>query len=239
MAPLFEAFFDDAALFPPGNAPMAEAVAAHLARRGTHDGELVGPFVCPTARLDELRKALGHGHLELALVATVDELTDVLRRLAAQQNLTLVAVELRGPVGELPELPAGLRVFVERPWGDGFEVPDGAMLKLRCGGAEPSATPSSTQLGAAIEHCVRHDLAFKLTAGLHHAVRTDHEHGFLNVLAAVSVAIDGGDPVPSLLEHDAAALKVASPREVRQLFRSIGTCSIDEPLADLRDLELI
>jgi hypothetical protein len=239
MTALFGGFFDDAALFPPGNAPMADAVAAHLARRGTQDGQLVGPFVCPTARLDELRDVLGHGHLELALVSTVDELTDVRSRLAAQQNLTLAAVELRGPVEDLPELPVGLRVFVERSWCDSFEVPDGAMLKLRCGGAEVGDIPSSTQLGGAIEHCVRHDQPFKLTAGLHHAVRTDGQHGFLNVLAAVGAAIDGGDPVPMLLESDPAALKVTSPQEVRRLFRSSGTCSIDEPLADLRDLELI
>jgi hypothetical protein len=239
MPALFEAIFDDAALFPPGNAPMAEAVRAHLARRGTHDGQLVGPFVCPTARLDELRDALGHGHLELALVSTVDELAEVLGRLAAQQNLTLAAVELKGPVDDLPELPTGLRVFVERPWGNGFDVPAGAMLKLRCGGAEPSDTPSSAQLGSAIEHCVRHDLSFKLTAGLHHAVRTDRDHGFLNVLAAVGAAVDGGDPVPALLESDAAALKVSNPDAVRRLFRSVGTCSIDEPVADLHALELI
>jgi hypothetical protein len=239
MSSLFAAFFDDAALFPPGNAPMADAVAAHLARRGTQDGQLVGPFVCPTARLDELREVLGHGHLELALVSTVDELTDVLDQLAAQQNLTLAAVELRGPVDGLPELPANLRVFVERPWDSGFDIPDGAMLKLRCGGAEAGDVPSSTQLGGAIEHCVRHDQAFKLTAGLHHAVRTDGEHGFLNVLAAVGAASDGGDPVAVLDERDPAALKIGNPEAVRRLFRSIGTCSIDEPLADLRALELI
>lgn len=239
MPSTFTAFFDDAALFPPGNAPMSDAVRAHLARRGTHDGQLVGPFVCPAARLDELRDVLGHGHLELALVSTVDDLADVLGRLAAQRNLTLVAAELKGPVDQFPELPTGLRVFVERPWGEAFEVPAGAMLKLRCGGAEASDTPSSAQLGAAIEHCVRHDLAFKLTAGLHHAVRTDRDHGFLNVLAAVNAAIDGSDPVPALLETDPAALKVSNPDAVRRLFRSIGTCSIDEPFADLRALELI
>jgi hypothetical protein len=239
MSSLFSTFFDDAALFPPGNAPMTDAVAAHLARRGTHDGQLVGPFVCPTARLDELREELGHGHLDLALVSTVDELTDVRARLATQQNLTLVAVELKGQVQTVPELPAVLRVFVERSWCDSFEVPAGSMLKLRCGGAEAGDVPSSTQLGGAIEHCVRHDQPFKLTAGLHHAVRTDGQHGFLNVLAAVSAAIEGGDPVPALLESDPAALKVTSPQAVRRLFRSIGTCSIDEPLADLRDLELI
>lgn len=236
---MFGAFFDDAALFPPGNAPMADAVRVHLGRRGTADGQLVGPFVCSAARLDELRDALGHGHLELALVATVDDLTDVLGRLAAQQNLTLAAVELSGPVDALPELPTGLRVFVERPWADGFDVPAGAMLKLRCGGASTSDTPSSAQLGAAIERCVRHDLAFKLTAGLHHAVRTDADHGFLNVLAAVGAAVEGGDPVPMLQERDPAALKVSNPQEARRLFRSVGTCSIDEPLADLRALELI
>ncbi|MCW2750474.1 MAG: hypothetical protein JWR83_1584 [Aeromicrobium sp.] len=236
---MFKSFFDDAALFPPGNAPMDEGVRAHLARRGTADGQLVGPFVCQTARLEELRDALGHGHLELALVSTVDELADVLSRLAAQQNLTLAAVELKGPVDELPELPVGLRVFVERTWHDSHEVPEGAMLKLRCGGADVRDTPSACQLGGAIGHCVERDLPFKLTAGLHHAVRTERDHGFLNVLAAVNAAIDGSDPVPSLLESDAAALKVTNPVAVRRLFRSIGTCSIDEPLTDLRALELI
>ena len=239
MTSLFDAFFDDAALFPPGNAPMDQAVRAHLARRGTADGQLVGPFVCPTARLGELRDVLGHGHLELALVSTVDEFADVLGQLAAQQNLTLVAVELKGVVGELPELPIGLRVFVERNWHDSYALPEDAMLKLRCGGAEAADIPSSAQLAQAIEHCVEQDLPFKLTAGLHHAVRTEHEHGFLNVLAAVNAAIDGSDPVPLLLGRDAAALKVTNPYAVRRLFRSIGTCSIDEPLADLRELELI
>ncbi len=236
---MFHHFLDDAAIFPPGNLAMADAVSAHLARRGTPEGEHVGPFVCDAPRLGELRETLGHGHLELALVATVDDYVAVADELRSQQNLTLVAVELKGTVEELPGTPPGLRVFVERRWHDSYDVPDGAMLKLRCGGPDTRDTPSACQLGGAIEHCVQHDLPFKLTAGLHHAVRTDGEHGFLNVLAAVNAAIDGGDPVPALLESDPAALKVADPAAVRRLFRSIGTCSIDEPIADLRALELI
>ncbi len=113
------------------------------------------------------------------------------------------------------------------------------MLKLRCGGPDTRDTPSACQLGGAIEHCVKHDVPFKLTAGLHHAVRTERNLGFLNVLAAVDAAISGSDPVPALLESDPAALKVTDPTAVRRLFRSIGTCSIDEPLDDLRALELI
>ncbi|MEO6605218.1 MAG: hypothetical protein ABIN55_06365 [Aeromicrobium sp.] len=236
---LFGHFFDDAAIFPPGNMPMADAVSGHLARRGTPDGEYVGPFICSAARLDELREALGHGHLELALVATLDEFTKVADELAAQQNLTLAAVELNGPVDQLPQMPKGLRVFVERTWHDSYEVPAGAMLKLRCGGPDTRDTPSACQLGGAIQHCVEQDLPFKLTAGLHHAVRTERTLGFLNILVAVDNAIAGSDPVPALLEPDAAALKVSNPDAVRRLFRSIGTCSIDEPVDDLRALELI
>ena len=236
---MFRHFFDDAAIFPPGNMPMADAVSAHLSRRGTPEGEYVGPFVCSAARLGELREVLGHGHLELALVATVDEFTEVADDLKSQQNLTLAAIELKGPVDQLPPTPKGLRVFVERTWHESYEVPDGAMLKLRCGGPHTRDTPSACQLGGAIEHCVERDLPFKLTAGLHHAVRTDGDHGFLNILAAVNAAIDGSDPVPALLEPDAAALKVSNPDAVRRLFRSIGTCSIDEPLDDLRALELV
>ncbi len=93
---MFHHFLDDAAIFPPGNMAMDEAVNAHLARRGTPDGEYVGPFICSAARLGELREALGHGHLELSLVATVDELAVVGEELRTQQNLTLVAVELKG-----------------------------------------------------------------------------------------------------------------------------------------------
>ena len=50
---LFDGMFDDAALFPPGDAPMAAAVPAHRELRDRL-GSLVGPFVVPAPRLDEL-----------------------------------------------------------------------------------------------------------------------------------------------------------------------------------------
>ena len=50
--------FDDAALFPPAELPMPQAVAAHLAHRQAWYGPLVGPFVCPTKRLPELAAVL-------------------------------------------------------------------------------------------------------------------------------------------------------------------------------------
>ena len=41
---------DDAAIFPPGNSPMPEAVAAHGAYRTAPYSALVGPFVVSDAR---------------------------------------------------------------------------------------------------------------------------------------------------------------------------------------------
>ncbi len=46
---------DDAAIFPPGNAPLPEAVTAHLERRSTPYADLVGTFVVDDRRLPDLR----------------------------------------------------------------------------------------------------------------------------------------------------------------------------------------
>jgi hypothetical protein len=223
---MLTALLDDAALFPPGNAPMAEAIAAHLARRDEPDGAYVGPFVCPGSRLAELAEVLGDATIAVSLVG------DLPLPATFPAGVTVVAVEL-ADLSLLPDVPRGVRVFVERPWGSELDVPSGALLKLRCGGAY---VPSACQLGTAIRRCVDDAQPFKLTAGLHHAIRTSGEHGLLNVLAAVDTALRGDDPVPVLLADDAAALTVRDPQAVRALLLSVGTCSIDEPLTELRAL---
>ena len=43
---LFRRLVDDAAMFPPGDLPLADAVAAHRAHRTSPYADLVGPFVC-------------------------------------------------------------------------------------------------------------------------------------------------------------------------------------------------
>lgn len=53
---------DDAAIFPPGNSPMPEAVAAHGTHRTAPYSALVGPFVVSDTRLPEL--------LEVSAVST-------------------------------------------------------------------------------------------------------------------------------------------------------------------------
>jgi hypothetical protein len=70
------------------------------------------------------------------------------------------------------------------------------------------------------------------------------QHGFLNVLLGTLAAFDGGsrDEVVAVLEErDAARLEATDDvvTRARRWFTSFGTCSIDEPLADLLALDLL
>ncbi|NUS93208.1 MAG: hypothetical protein HOQ36_12500, partial [Nocardia sp.] len=54
---LLRGLCDDAALFPPGNAPLPEALAAHARYRNSGFAALVGPLIFPIPRLAELAAA--------------------------------------------------------------------------------------------------------------------------------------------------------------------------------------
>src|SRR5215472_3055340 len=127
--------------------------------------------------------------------------------------------------------------------------------KLRTGGVTAEAFPDESTLASCLTAVIDRRARFKCTAGLHHAVRhtaagTGFEHhGFLNVLLAVAAAAHGAstEEVCDLLaERDAAAVaaRIAglddeAVADSRYLFVSFGTCSIDEPVADLVALGLL
>ncbi|MDT0305016.1 hypothetical protein [Streptomonospora wellingtoniae] len=97
--PLYTALLDDAALFPPGEAPMAEAVGAHLRYRLGPQAPLTGPFVVAAGRLAELGRALReHPGTPLAVCVTVPEgpggLGPALEAAAALPAVEPVAVEV-------------------------------------------------------------------------------------------------------------------------------------------------
>ena len=50
----FQRLVDDAAIFPPGNAPLPDAVEAHDGHRASEHADLVGPFVVDDVRLPRL-----------------------------------------------------------------------------------------------------------------------------------------------------------------------------------------
>lgn len=271
---LFLRLFDDAATFPPGNAPMPDAVKAHLRWRTGPDSAFVGPFVCPVSRLDELAAALGgtDARLQLSLIFPGGAAaTTVEAALAAvHDGVDIVAVEVpvrpdqdvqQRCVELSPLRDAAADVYVELPWplvgneGVSTLAASGFRLKLRTGGVTASGFPTEAELAHGIRAAVDAKVPFKLTAGLHHAVRhrdraTGFEHhGFLNVMVATSEALLGrdlSDVLAALQERDAdqlgAHLKRLSASVVssaRSSFTSFGTCSIDEPLADLRALHLL
>jgi hypothetical protein len=252
---------DDAALFPPGNAPMPVAVAAHRCHLGEPHGGLIGPFLCPVDRVAELRAELRDGDLlPVGLIAGADRarLAEAVATVDADERLHPDRVELpldpaglAATVGSLdPVVAADVPVYVELPWDavgraalddlHAWRGPRRLPAKFRTGGA---VVPPADALAERIVAChVGVPLAFKCTAGLHSAVRHDGEHGFLNVLVASGTAARGGtvDEVAAVLAETSGDRLVIALRRLGTTgaFHSFGSCSIAEPLADLVALGL-
>lgn len=263
----FRHLVDDAAIFPPGLAPLPEAVVAHAAHLASSYADLVGPFVVDAARLDALTglDAPGATGLRVSVVVPADQVTSVVQR-ADAAGLVLAALEVRLTPGSGADevaalvVPAGVTTYVEVPRPGSAEWPEvldavvthGFRLKLRTGGTEAAAFPTEAEVAAWITAAVGAGVPFKCTAGLHHATRhtgptTGFEHhGYLNVLLAAARATTGGDVTAALAERDPEALAAAVtalPEDdlvaARSAFASYGSCSILEPLDDLTTLHLI
>lgn len=143
----------------------------------------------------------------------------------------------------------------------------GRRAKIRTGGVIAEAFPAASSIIQFVAACRKLDLPFKATAGLHHPLRcvkpltyepsspTGTMHGFVNVFLAAAL-LDHGEEVSKvedLLDESEVAnfdvsddaivwrgLKVTSAqmRETRERFAiSFGSCSFEEPLSDLRELD--
>jgi hypothetical protein len=123
--------------------------------------------------------------------------------------------------------------------------------KFRVGGLAAELFPTPVELAAVICACRDRDLPFRLAAGLRHAIRhTDPEtgfthHGFLNVLAASILAVEGAE-VAEVAEALAAThpVPLVEPTrgrrdERRPLFVGFGAANVVEPLTELVRLGLV
>jgi hypothetical protein len=231
---LFDGLFDDAALFPPGNAPMAVAVPAHRGLRARLGG-LVGPFVVPATRLGELATQLGDGPaLDVSLIAGAHDLPAAVARVTSEPRLRLAAVEVPAvaDAAAATEAVRALRQVLPDAATAAVELPrtgarDAVLdvlagtrhrAKLRTGGVRAELFPSPAELAETLAACVRRGVALKCTAGLHSAVRhTDpatgfEHHGFLNLLVAVDALASDASPlvvVEGLSQTDAGAVAAA------------------------------
>lgn len=264
---LFARLLDDAAIFPPGDLPLDRAVPEHLTHRRAEYGALVGPFVVGAGGLHELGPVvapLPPGSLAVAVTTPVSALAGALAAADTLAAVRVVAVEVTLTDGMSPDEAIALvgqgsewRVFVELPRDERREpllaalARAGLAAKLRTGGLSADAFPREEELASTVVATVRAGVPFKATAGLHHAIRnTDpgtgfEQHGFLNLLIATAAARGGagtGDVARLLAERDPEQV-VAGVREVdgsvREWFRSFGTCSIAEPVAELEALGLL
>ena len=144
-------------------------------------------------------------------------------------------------------------VYVEVPLDDALEqhldalVAHGLRAKVRCGGA---SVPDTRALARFIGACRQRRLPFKATAGLHHAIASDGEHGFLNLLAAVvfddaEAALSESDPQAFALDSDGLSWRErhAGPDQLararRERLHSIGSCSFFEPVEELEKLGML
>ena len=144
-----------------------------------------------------------------------------------------------------------------------------ASAKVRTGGTQPEAFPSSADLLRFISTCVKAGVPFKATAGLHHPLRSIQKltykndspsgmmFGFLNVfLAAVFLhaGMNDGEVLHVLEEQSPDAFRFDEDGVHWQAYRlsdeqlrhvrarvavSFGSCSFLEPLNDLRSLNFL
>ncbi|WP_370948776.1 hypothetical protein AB5J62_14795 [Amycolatopsis sp. cg5] len=257
---LFAGLCDDAAVFPPGLAPLPDAIAAHDLYEKAWYADLVGPLVLAAPALGGLGELLTPREHPLPISVTLpggpEQLAGVFEA-AAELPVDLRSVEIAVPAGMGPdEVLAAVSavsapVYLEIPRDD-RRLPllralagTGHRAKFRTGGVRADLYPDEAELAAAIRAAIDADIPFKATAGLHHAVRnTDQEtgfeqHGFLNLLLAAG---DPGRAEELLAERDGdvVAARVGElDAGVRARFTSFGTCSVHDPLTELAGLGLL
>lgn len=282
---LLHEIVDYAGLFPPAGLSMPDAVRAYAAHRAGSERWMLGRFVVHAARLDEFIAAMAPLQRaapvvtpwRLSVLVGPDTESDIARVVefnASGDGAVVDAVEARaasvGGVERLAAvLPRGLHAYVEVPLGDdtGALVAAVATARLRAkartGGVTHDLVPTPTAMARFLAACARHDVAFKVTAGLHHPLRADYPltyapdspratmFGFVNVFMAAALAHEGA--TEDLLERvlretgrdafhfddDAARwrdcqLPTATIAHVRASFAiAFGSCSFREPVEEL------
>ena len=193
---LLAGLVDYAGLFPPAALAMDAAVAEYARWLAAPEAFMLGRFIAPAARLEELGRAAepkfprGPGDGEpwrvSALVAAPADVAHVESFNLSHAGEALVdAVELKAATpaqadASLAALPRGLTAYVELALDDALPemlaalARRGARAKIRTGGVVPEAIPEPCDVARFIAACAAAGVPFKATAGLHHPVRAEH-----------------------------------------------------------------
>lgn len=279
---LMTGLVDYAGLFPPAGLGMVEAVRRYRVYLTGDDAWALGRFVVPATRLGEFSAAFNEvccGEREpvwgLSVLLSEDVAGDSLAlEKLAQGAVRLDSVELKAASSAeaervLSELARSVDAFLEFAPGLAVGILPalkrfGAQAKIRTGGVAAEAFPAVDVVAAFLCAGAREKVAYKATAGLHHAVRgvyplTYEEgsaraamHGFVNVFLASVLACRGAgvkDVAATLALEDASAFVfvgdearwlgfAAGADEIaavrREFALSYGSCSFTEPLDEAR-----
>ncbi len=195
---LLRALVDDAAVFPPGNSPLPDAVAAHARHRDTHYAGCVGPLLVPAASASDLLAELDGGRwphrdpLRIGIIARPGTDPGVLREaialLTTDPRVDVTGAELGWTPDwrrlDLPgDLPLALEVPRERSAQDeamadvraSVAEGDAVVAKFRTGPTPTWPWPDEDELAGFLRAATGAPVPFKLTGGLHHVVRGTYE----------------------------------------------------------------
>jgi hypothetical protein len=269
-----------AGLFPPAGLEMENALRNYQSYAQTDEFWLLGGFVLPANRLGEfavaLEKVWGTEQERpwTLKVVCAGETADDLRAIEEFQqgavfigSLEAKAADARAAREALERLPAARSRYVEFPPERASEVLPvlaeyGARAMIRRGGLTAETVPPVEVVARFLLACARERVAWKATAGLHHAVRGMRElapggprvamHGFVNLFLAGALAFFAADEralVKTLKEEDSAAFKLEDEvirwhdnaligdqieKARSELAIGFGSCSFEEPVADLK-----
>jgi hypothetical protein len=258
---------DYAGMFAPAGLEMGEAVRNYDAYRRGEYGWALGRFVVPATRLDELSTYGHGDPMRLTILGLPDiSIPNVeTLELKATQSSDIEAAVSRLPANAIAyfEISANENGDKLIP----TLARHNARAKVRTGGVTESAFPRSQDLIRFIANCKRASVSWKATAGLHHPVRGVYRltyepdspscvmHGFVNLFLAAAVLNTGGseDEALAILEETStdafdfkedvirwrsATFTTAQIRNMRQNFAiSFGSCSFEDPIADLKALD--
>ncbi|HSF98184.1 MAG TPA: hypothetical protein VLA55_05795 [Ornithinibacter sp.] len=204
ITPVWRGLIDDAAMFPPGNATLPDAVARHRVHRTSAYAPCIGPLLVPAASAGDLLSVLDR---EPGVAAGMDEarpaseplaivliarpgadpalLTAGLDTLRDDARVKVVGAELGWYAGWYTDLAGGLALAVEIPRGPDHDLAfaevrtahgEGlpVVAKFRTGPTPAWAWPDEHEL-ADFLRLVAREAPFKLTGGLHHAARGTYE----------------------------------------------------------------
>jgi hypothetical protein len=183
---------DYAGLFPPSQLSMDEAVVNYAKYRRSRQDWMLGRFVVPVARLDELRDAAAQfaererQPWRISALAAED-IYDTLKRLTRfnernsgsfiVDSLEVKANSVSKIENTVDALPEGITAYFEVGLGQNFAeliatlAIDRQHAKIRTGGITPDEIPRSRDIIRFVRTCLAGNVPFKATAGLHHPLR--------------------------------------------------------------------